>query len=149
MHCTSRVVNIFIKRLTAQFPQAGRLVQWDITRLTRQAQSLPFHDRLAPRLTKEGSLDLTASTLFVRDIELHARIVQHARDVDWVLEGPFGKLTFFACITILLRSLHGLHQFWSQREPFSPPNLSSYRFLATHPCPLSHTKDKRFFPFNL
>ena len=39
-------------------------------------------ERLAPRLTKAGNLDLTASNLFVRDVELHARIVEHARSIE-------------------------------------------------------------------
>ena len=44
---------------------------------------MPKPERLAPRLTKTENLDLTSSNLFVPDIELHGRIVEHA----WAIGG--------------------------------------------------------------
>lgn len=57
------------------------LIRQEVERLTLQARGLPQPERLAPRLTKTENLDLTSSNLFVRDIELHGRIVEHARAI--------------------------------------------------------------------
>ena len=57
------------------------LIRKDVGRLTLQARGLPQPERLAPHLTKFENLDLTSSNIFARDIELHGRIVEHARAI--------------------------------------------------------------------
>jgi hypothetical protein len=131
VHCTGRVINIILKRLTVQFPPAGRLIREEVDRLTLQARGLPIPERLAPRLTKQGTLDLTSSNLFVRDVELHGRLVDHARSINLMVDGPFGKMNYASALGTLLRTLHGLHNLWRQKTPFSPADLTNYRSLAT------------------
>ena len=46
--------------------------------MAEEAQGVPGGERIAPRQTKAGTLDLTASTLFVGAIEKHALIVQYS-----------------------------------------------------------------------
>ena len=59
------------------------LIRHDVERLALKAQGLPQPERLAPRLTKSENLDLNSSNLFVRDIEVHGRIVENA----WAIGG--------------------------------------------------------------
>ena len=120
VHCTGRVVNIIFKRLLSQFadPCVVAPLKHIIHHLTAEAQGLPVTHRLAPRHTKVGSLDLTASTLFVQNAELHARIGDIFRQTN--LTVPF-RQTFVnlgAAIQLLFRTLHGLHSFWRQKTDF-------------------------------
>ena len=40
-------------------------------------------------------------------------------------------MNYAAAFGSLLRSLHGLHNFWRQKTPLSPADVASYRVLAT------------------
>ena len=57
------------------------LIRQDVERLTLKAQGVPQPERLALGLTKSENLDLISSNLFVRDIELHGHMVEHARAI--------------------------------------------------------------------
>lgn len=101
-------------------------------RLSAAARGLPIADHLAPRLVREGTLDLTGATLFVTDLELHARIVDCAKEIGQQrIQCQFGALNLASAMTILLTSLHGLHSFWRKKETFSPNDLAMYHSQAT------------------
>ena len=127
VHCTGRVVNIILKRLMQHFPdprQSGPIKDI-IHLLTIQAQGIPLPERLAPRHTKIGSLDLTASTLFVQNVEVHARIGACLRALHQTIPFGNGHLNLGAAIELLFRTLHGLHTFWRQKT-HSPHLTISY-----------------------
>ena len=136
-------MNIFLKRLVENIPQASRPVRLLVQKLRLESRGVPLQDQHAPRLTKEGTLDLTASTLFVRDTVLHAEIVNACKGVHFPVSGPFGPVNFASAITILLRnipflilkkgmkpSLCTLHTLWRQKEPFTPLDCANYRTAA-------------------
>jgi hypothetical protein len=54
----------------------GRNLRELINSIILKAQGLPLPEKLAPRHTKAGTLDLTAATLLVKDVEMHHRIGQ-------------------------------------------------------------------------
>lgn len=132
VHCASRVVNIVLKRLVAEFPNrsSGPLKQL-IQECILISQGLPLPDRLAPRHTKEGTLDLTASTLFITHIESHGRLVQCARDAPRIILFGNGKLSIANAMAILLRTLHSLHAFWRQKKNLTPVDIQNYHALAS------------------
>lgn len=127
VHCTGRVVNIIFKRLLNTFTdprQAGPLKDI-VAHLTLEAQGVPYAHRLAPRPTKMGSLDLTASTLFVQNIELHGRIGEIFRLMNKRVAFRNASINLGAAVLLLLRTLHSLHTFWRQKTllPIAPHKI--------------------------
>ena len=47
------------------------------------ANQMPLEDRLAPRHTKPGALDLTAASLFVGRRHMHAQLVDLVEQRTW------------------------------------------------------------------
>ena len=133
VHCTGRVVNIILKRLMQHFPDPGQSgpIKEIINKLTLEAQGIPIPERLAPRHTKVGSLDLTASTLFVQNVEVHGRIGACLRLLRQTIPFGNGRLNLGAAIELLFRTLHGLHTFWRQKTPLTPSDRKSYLLLTT------------------
>jgi hypothetical protein len=83
VHCLCRVLNVIMKRLLAEFdPRAAGPLKEIIHHVSLEAQGLPMPERIAPRKTKLGTLDLTASTLFINNIAMHARVGQCARAIN-------------------------------------------------------------------
>jgi hypothetical protein len=78
---------------------------------------------LAPRRTKAGTLDLTASTLFVRDIAKHGQIAEYARKLNVRIPYRHGHINLGAALEMLFKSLHTLHGLWSQKTQLSPADL--------------------------
>ena len=78
---------------------------------------------LAPRRTKAGTLDLTASTLFVRDIEKHAKICEYARSLNKLIPFRHGQINLGVALQMLLKSLHGLHALWRQKTYLTSDDL--------------------------
>jgi hypothetical protein len=69
-----------------------------------------------------GSLDLTASTLFVQNTELHGRIGDIFRSMNKRIAFRNASINLGAAVLLLLRTLHGLHTFWRQKTllPIAP-----------------------------
>lgn len=98
-----------------------------ILQLTLKAQGLPEPQRFAPRHTKAGTLDLTASMLFVQDVEWHGRVASCANDLPRRVKFGTGELNLKSAMTFLLKLLHQLSAFWRQKDPFRPSDLLTYR----------------------
>ena len=92
VHCNCRVANAIAKRLLGELQDmrlAGPLREI-LARLTQESQGLSLNERLPSKyIRKAGTLDLTSATLFVQNIEMHARVGQCARQAQKVV--PFGK----------------------------------------------------------
>ena len=86
---------------------------------------------LAPRHTKEGSLDLTAATLFVTNTEMHGQVAQCVRILPRLLNFGQGKLNMACAVQRLLRTLHSLHTLWRQKAHLSVEDLDLYLNLMT------------------
>lgn len=92
--------------------------------LSLEAQGLPVAQHLAPRPTKPGTLDLTASTLFVRSVEQHARICNYARQLNKLVSFRHAQINLGAALEMFLRALHGVHSLWSQKTLLTPTDLN-------------------------
>lgn len=133
VHCTCRVVNVLLKRLVSEFPDPRTLgpLKDIIEHVVLQSQGLPLPERLAPRHTKTGTLDLTAATLFVTNIELHGRLSQCARAIPRKVPFGQGHLNMGAAVQMLCKNLMQLHSFWRQNTDLSVSDLSAYHSLTT------------------
>lgn len=89
----------------------------------REAQGVPEAARLAPRHTKPGTLDLTASTLFVGSLERHARICKLARQLGVMIMFKNGSLNLGSALQSLFTTLHSLHGLWRQKTFFDQADL--------------------------
>ena len=87
--------------------------------------------RLAPRHTKPGTLDQSASTLFVENIEVQAKICASLRELKQVANLPTGNMNVASAIQLLFRTLHGLHSLWRTKTLLTSEECKSYLFLAT------------------
>jgi hypothetical protein len=131
VHCTARIVNIFFKRLLAHYPEAkGHLLEL-MQSLSMEAEGLPEADRVAPRRTTPGTLDLTAANIFVKATERHALIAQYARTIKRIFPFEGGKINLGVAMEMLLESLQGLHKFWRQNTPLTNADLDKYHALAS------------------
>ena len=88
-------------------------------------QGVPVEHRVAPRRASTGTLDLTATTLFVTGTERHALIAAYARDLNKLITFEKGQINLGSAMTLFLRTLHALHAMWRQKEPFTPSDLQS------------------------
>ena len=62
--------------------------------LALEAHGIPVGQQFAPRQTKAGTLDLTASTLFVGAFEKHAQIVNYARTLNKLVSYRHAQVNF-------------------------------------------------------
>ena len=65
-------------RLTSEIDQGtiytyGPVIKAILSQVSQEAQRIPIDQRLAPRYTQGTNLDLTAATIFVRNIEVHGK----------------------------------------------------------------------------
>ena len=88
-----------------------------VAQLTQEAARIPIGERLAPRHTKMGNLDLDASTLFVQNTELHVRIANLFRQLNKSIPFGNGLINVGAAIQDMFQTLHGLHSLWRQKSP--------------------------------
>lgn len=79
---------------------------------------------LAPRRTSAGTLDLTASTLFIRDIDKHGKICEYARKLNKLIPYRKTQINLGAALQMMLRALHGLYTLWRQKTPLTPDDLN-------------------------
>lgn len=91
---------------------------------------LPLPERLAPRPTKLGTLDLTAANLLVTDIAMHGRVVEAAKTINKVIKIGFSGLKFSAAIGALFQAIHGMHTFWRQKTSLTPTDRQKYRSIV-------------------
>lgn len=94
-----------------------------------EVRELPPGEQVGPRPTSKGAVDLTGGKLFLQNTTLHAnlvRIVEQRAPNHSIWWEPTRKLKLHAIIRILLRSLHSLHNFWTQKELLSPAQLDLY-----------------------
>jgi hypothetical protein len=87
-----------------------------VAQLTQEAQGIPFGERLAPRHTKMGTLDLDASTLFVQNTALHVRIGNLFRQMNQLVAFGTTFINIGAAIQALFQTLHGMHSLWRQKS---------------------------------
>ena len=133
VHCTGRVVNIIIKRLFSHFPSPAQTgpISEVVNLLTLQSQGLPLPERLAPRHTKAGSLDLSASVLFILDLDSHSRIGKALRATNTTVALGTGRVNAGAAVEYLFRVLHALFSLWRQPTHLTPHQKKAYHNLAT------------------
>lgn len=133
VHCTSRVVNILLKRLLDEFddPRKAAPLRALIAKLTTQAHMLPVAQQMAPRATKAGTLDLTASTMLITSKDTHFQIGQIARVVEKTYPYGGGNVNLGVAVEALLAALSSLHSFWRQKTPLTTEDKKLYRSLAT------------------
>ena len=82
------------------------------------------------RHVKAGTLDLTASTMFIKCVEMHAHVGACARELNRTFPFGSGKLNAGSAVETLLRTLHGMHSLWAKKEDLNPADLASYRQLT-------------------
>ena len=139
VHCAGRVANTVLKRLVTQGPTSGSTalhagvrqfvqeVQWTV-------QGLPQTQRLAPRPTALGTLDLTASRLFLESVGLQDRLVALVQasfgDTQVIFHGGRGVM-LHAVVRTLLRGLGTLHAYWRQEGNLSDSQLQEYETALT------------------
>ena len=95
-----------------------------------RSQHLPLPERLAPRPSKPGTLDLTASNLIVNDLAMHARIGTCARQIKRVVDVGRGQLKFGAAVEALMQLLHSIHAIWRTKTRLTADQCAAY-----HPGP--------------
>ncbi len=86
-------------------------------------------DRIGPRPTKQGAVDLTGGKLFLSDPGHHTNlvnIVEKYGTENLVVWDGGRMVKYHAIIRMLLRSIHAIHQFWNQRQILSTPQLTFY-----------------------
>lgn len=106
------------------FPEARGPIGQMIQALSWEAQGIPVVQHLAPRHTKPGTLDLTASTLFVRAVEKHALICKFAQQLKKVVPFRHGQANLSSVLEMFFRTLHALHLLWSQKTQLTPNDLT-------------------------
>lgn len=112
--------------LLHSFPEARGPVGEVVHSLTLEAQGVPSEDQLAPRPTKPGTLDLTASTLFVGAFERHAAISNYARSLNKLFPFGNGNINLGAILHLFFRTLHGLHNLWRQKTNLTVQDRSKH-----------------------
>ena len=140
VHCAGRIANTVLKRLatqaaSSQCPSLVAGVRQFVQDVQWSVQGLPAAQRLAPRPTTLGTLDLTASRLLLEDIPLQDQLValvqQKFPNTQIAFPGGRGILVH-AVLRTLLRGFRTLHQFWHQPADLSEAQLQDYeRALGT------------------
>ena len=122
---TSRFVCFFgnVGHEPTAYPEAKPQIVHLMETLTREAQGVPAVQHLAPRRTKPGSLDLTASTMFVNDIEKHAHICEHARKLAKHVTFRKTSLSLATVLEMFFKALHTAHSLWSQKTMLTQNDL--------------------------
>lgn len=133
VHCASRVVNVLAKRLLTEFdnPRHASPLKDLYFSLSQDAQRLPIAQRLAPRKSKPGTLDLTASRLFIENLRAHAVVVHCATTTEKTFPLGRGKIGLGPAVQLLLSSLFTLHRLWRQKTSFSDQDISVYEASAS------------------
>ena len=109
----------------------GTVIKEMINDLCVKAQGIPLPERLAPRHTKTGNLDLTASTLFVQDAETHARLAHVLNPSNVLVPFRGAQINVGSALQMLLSTLRALHQFWRQKPILTPNERQKYLQLTT------------------
>ena len=132
VHCNSRIVNILLKRLLGEFddPRKSAPLRALIGQLTSEVRSLPLNEQLAPRPTKAGTLDLTASTLLVQNKDMHAEIGKFAKVMDKKFPLGTGHINLGSAVHALLTSLSSIHSLWRKKTPLTNQDKVNYRSLC-------------------
>lgn len=94
-----------------------------VDKLTQDAKGIPAVQQLAPRRQKPGTLDLTASTLFIGDLEKHAVICARARELKHFLSYRSANINLGVALEMFFRTLHALHNFWRQKTLLTSEDL--------------------------
>ena len=64
--------------------------------------------------------------MLVRSVDTHAKIVSCCRRIDHNINFGHGLLNLANAVHIFLRTVHKLHQFWSQKTLFSSSDRQEY-----------------------
>lgn len=132
VHCTARVASTILKRLQ----EGAQGVSGECLRelhafgrtLALDAQEVAQDDRLPPRLTKPGELDLTVARFFVQDTRYHRQlqgiIEKHVQATfEWV---PGRRLRAHFVVGLLLQAFHTLHRLWRMKTPLGDADIALY-----------------------
>ena len=110
-------------------PSAGAEVRRFTEDLMNHVHQMPAAKQIGPRPTSKGAVDLTGGKLFLQDVTLQTKLVdiveRRASHVTIAWE-PNRHLKLHAVLRILLRSLHTLHCFWTQRTALTSQQLQDY-----------------------
>ena len=107
--------------------QSSGLSLGAIQHVSLRSQHLPLPERLAPRPTRPGTLDLTAANLIVNDLEMHSRIVSCAQQITRQVPLGHSFLTFKCALQALLQCLHAIHAIWRCKTVLTPSQCELYR----------------------
>ena len=91
--------------------------------MSLEAHGIPVAEQFAPRRVKAGTLDLTASTIFVGAFEKHAQIVKHARTLNKLVPYRHAQVNLGMVLEMFFRTLHALHSFWRQKNLLTTDDL--------------------------
>ena len=126
------VANAILKRLlhvaSTVSPQCVSEVRLFVQRIAWDAKGVPVSERLAPRPTKPGTLDLTAGRIFATSHVLQAELISAVRSrvhtsVNWEPGKPAHVHTV---LQVLLTSFRAMHAVWVLRERVSNQQLADY-----------------------
>ena len=142
VHCAARVVNAVLKRLTtwaaAESAQARAALSRFIQSVADDAAQIPVDDRIAPRRTKQGSVDLTGACLFLQAPTCLGQLVDlvqgHAKGATVSFGGQ--NVFVYVLLRILLTALHHIHQLWCHHHPLTDSQLQDY---GKHVCSFTRT----------
>jgi hypothetical protein len=84
-----------------------------------------WRHQIAPRRTTAGTVDLTTATRFVKAFDTHAKICDHARNIDHLVPWQGTRLNLGSIFEMFFRALHALHTMWAQQTLFTPADLDS------------------------
>ena len=98
-------------------------------RIAQSAEEAAADDRLAPRYTKPGTLDLTASRLFIEKVELHVELCAIVRahahtPLQWNTDR---RIMPHAAVQMLLTSFRSIHACWRMSTPITPDQFREYQ----------------------
>lgn len=126
------LANAILKRLltfaSSISPQCASEVRLFVQRIAWDAKGIPVSERLAPRPTKPGTLDLTAGRIFATSQALHAELVAAVQArVSTPLQWEGNRVVHFHTVLhVLLTSLRHMHGVWTLRGKVTTPQLEQY-----------------------
>jgi hypothetical protein len=128
----SRAVNVMAKRLLTEYdnPRDSPVKDLYIS-LSQDAQCLPIAQRLSPCKNMPGTLDLTASRIFIEHLGAHVVDVNCEKDNGQNFSFREREDRFRSRSAIAVSSFYTLHRLWRQKTIFSDHDLSLYEASAS------------------
>ena len=126
VHATCRILCILVKRLRGEFHKKGihvgvRELDGEMHKINEVCKGTPEAERIAPRGTKEGGLDLTSANALKVNSQWDDNIVTIAK----ARKTPTGPLVWVVLRTLFHQFAH-IHRLWRQRECFTESDVAMY-----------------------